>query len=586
MGDDAIMAKPRRQRRLKSGCGCVLLLFLLLLAGGGILFHLLGRWKPDETAWDKLPAGTVWACQAHDLRTLLQAAARDPGASNLLLRGRAALNDRLTDSHWEGERGNDILDAYRRFGWLHTLAAPNSLVVGGLGPGPEKSFLIFQSPTWLRWLGSLSDWDKDTVFTHDDDEQGITLFSTPHEGWLIVATSPDCIRTVLDGWDAKATPLGAGPEGTGAHFFAAVHDSFAKGDGIANAAPQPTHFTFADPFAPPGGKNDTRSIDRDSGLATRVLIRPATEGWDIRGEVDGMGVFDPATMASLESSPSLTDALAGTRSHDLTISARLSAESRRKLVALFQPGNASVSPQESAARNWLHDSWLVNSGDAWKFLATAPAGSSDLPYPPLPWFSLGWTLAAGGDPRMASEQFAGGATRLVDSIAAPGAPDLVQAMLATVSYSLNGSPESPGGVVNFPPVPVNAARPAWRFDIGRTPPQAWIASDPHALPVEADVSSPVLPPPEADHVVLVGEWIFSEEFIDSVVAVAEDRLTNFAALRPLDDAAVERLESALRVFAHGARAFPRGAVNANLDTARRRLLFKAAIPRGVDAGID
>lgn len=583
MGDDAILAKPRKQRRLARGCGCLFLIALFLLCCGGGLFYFLSRWESGDTAWERLPAGTVWACQAHDLKTLLHAAARDPGASRLLLKGRAALNARLTHSKRDAASNSDVMEAYRRFGWLHTLVAPNSLVIGALAPEREKTFLVFQSPAWLRILGTFAGWDSDTVVEQNDDDTGLTFYFTPHEGWIIFAMDPGIIRTVLDGWDAGAMPLGNMPGGEGAHLFFAKRTAHSDSNPLPSTPgdlQSPTHFTFADPFAQTAGKgkNDTR----DDGLATRLLVHPADAKWNIYGEVNGAGVFDSEGWTALGGGSPIGEAFmtkADRSPYDVMISARLSGESMDELLTFFRSERGSLPQPTTTVRRWLSESWLQNSGDSWTFLARPPAAQPELPYPSLPWLALGWSISDGIDPEAASSQFAQGMTQLVESFTASGDSPLRHA--ASGAFSISQT-DAHGGVVAMPPVAVNGARPSWRFLTADMPPYGWVASDPGAIPEKAAAVTPLPPQPESGHVEMAGEWGFSKEFVESVAAVAEDRMRNLAALRPVGDRSHERLESALRVFIECASAFPRGSARVNLDTVNRRIRLAAEIPHGVD----
>lgn len=587
MGEDAIATSPRREGCLSSGCGCLAIAVLALLVAGGVLVWLLGRWDSTQKAWDRLPADTTWAMQVHDLRSVLRAAVRDPGVRSLLLSLEDVIEREILAAGGRGEAESAVrrfLADYDSVSVLHTMTVPNSLLIGGFDATPEKSFLIFRSPTWLRWLCALPGSGFDGIREETDGEGRLVYFSA-RDGWMIAALDRDMAQKVLDGWDARAMPLGVGCEGDGAHaLFALRERGEEKADDSRRTPLEPSHFTFADPFAAPVAGASVAADKRD-GLSLRLALRPVDAGWAGEGEVAATGDFDKGrSLAAFVDDifGGETPTVTTPRPYDAVVSLRFSPEARQKALDALSAvlGKRGTERMHvNLARRWLFEGWLKNSGRVWTALAAAPVMSgAELPYPPLPVFSLGWTIAPGREPTTAAEAFSRDIGYWLDSLRAPGGPLPLQNLRESVSYSLDASPDSPGGEVRLPPVMVNAARPAWRFHVRQTPPTGLLASDPAGIPDSVSpghIPAAALAEPRAGHASLVGGWDLGDGFTDGLFAVIEDRFHWHLSTMPNADIF-------LRTAKKAANTFPRGSIHVDCDTNESRAVFRFTAPTGVE----
>lgn len=535
-----------------------------------VLVHLPGTWNPEERAWSRLPAGTRWAVQIHDAKGLLDAALRDPGTTSLLADAVETVREEFPRAKLgigDGTRSAaDFLDMLGKMRPILSVILPNALLAAGSGFSPAESFLVFQPPVWMRWLGIFQGWDAEVQEQRDDGTSRPVYFAL-HGDWMITAGSRETVLRIVREWDAEKAPLGADAGVETAHLFLAVANPAAaeppRSGTEAEPEAAPTHFAFADPFAKQAARAGGGADDAAAGRgAARLLVMPAETGWNVWGEGAQRGGFGTGRLdATLLGEETPVDAPPAPFA--VTASLRVSSSAKGDFLTSL--------PGTSAFPDFLRESWLANTGDVWSLLAGEPvlsvAGAGeDAPYPLLPLFGLGWSLSDGLDAARADEIFTNGLEQLLESLRSPDDSDLLRSFLSTLSISRTGS----GGVLNIPPVLVNGARPAWDFGSGDW---GWFATDPDAFPLTAPEST--LPSPEEGHARIGAGWDFrGNGFFAAATAVIEDRLRNHFADRGTFG------ERAYRVVRRILEQYPVGNLSGDADTKNRRLEFKAAVSKG------
>ncbi len=567
-----------RMMNVLKWCGRILLGVAVAAILCAVLLHLPGTWNPEATAWSRLPPDARWAVQIHDLRRLVDAAKRDAGAESLLKALRAD-RERLF-------RG--ALSLVLKTGPLLSVIAPNAGVIGASDFRPQKFFLIFQPTVWMRCLAFVSGWNDGEIHRRRDaDGDGGTICFSLRDGWMIAAAQDETVRRVIDGWDGNNKPLGPCPTENGPHVFFAVRRGEprqSQSRSPERAAPEPPpRFAFADPFAMLGkaGSGPAKAAPTEDGCAARVFAKPSGDGWRVWGEASADG--SATAWDADEDLIRLADSLLGEsqpvpglpESIAAMASARLAPGARDALLSRLPPASSDRAPEaQRIALQFLREAWLENTGDLWVCLAGEPAArggsaAAPLPYPKLPLFCLGWSLPAGSDPIRCADVFAGGLEQSLESLRAAAGSRVAQSLLKSIAVSRSGS----GGVLTIPPVMVNAARPAWRFDAGG----GWLATDAEGFPRgAAGVMTPAsLPLPEEGHARAAAAWDFRNNgFLAALSGVIEDRLRNYSGGNP------SGREKAYALFRSLAERFPRGSLSCDADMKNRRLTFRATVLKG------
>lgn len=587
MGDDAIGAAPKKSGCLKWVCGCLLLLVLL---GGGTLavaWHFMAKWTPGESAWERLPPSTRVALEVHDLRAFLGHALNDRGILSLLERVSEQAARRFPARNAEGANNpvEELIVLNRRFDFLFTAIAPN-IVLGGLGgKNGGEFFVVFKAPAWMRWYYNFS--TAQTART-----SGGAVHFIMREGWLIAAESADMLKEILDNWERPAKRLGSAAGDAGPFLSIAVAE---EGGGEAapatgEAAGQPEHFMLGDPFAAaPGTAEGTVESGR---AALRLTVFPSADGWRILGETgDRLDTSETPTgliEKALASLPPPGPAPAG---RDVAFSARASDAARTRLLGFLDARGPAdpdaLHPYRALGWRWLRGGWLANAGGDALLLGAPPAETRGADYPPLPVFSLGWTVAPGVPAERAGREFTNSLGVWLGSLASPGGPEWLQNIRASLRYSTEADGARPSGEIVPPAALVNGVRPAWRFYPDAGPAMGWLATDPAGLPDDGLQSEAAawmkMAPPEPEWIDARGCWDLGTDFPAAIREAALDRIRTLPASGLFG---FDKKDAA--AFVDGALgaldAFPRGSVRLRYDVGGGRGLFLIAVPPGVRSG--
>lgn len=599
MGDDAIGATRRRPSYLKWTCGCLFCLIVLIGLTGLVVWYALGRWTPGESAWERMPAETQWAVEAHDIKFLLEYGLKDEGMASLLRRLGGLLPEDFLEAETRGRRRTsdpveELREVQRAFGSFYTFLVPNIGLMGGTGADEDDIFIIFKPPTLFRWL--ISPADNTGQITNVDDDPGSGLCLASQDGWLIVSPSRDTVQKVLDDWHLSAKPLGPA-SGRSDAFLSFGYRTPGAGDETANGSTLPAapgHFMLNDPFAgAEGGLPQTADKRNTLSPNVRFLLLPQVEGWIFYGEVSGGDEMaaSPNVLQSVESALG-----AGAPTHfsgelsDFEIAVRMAPGVRdaslRSLDSLSLPSEVTDNPRLALGWRWLREAWLANtqgditlSGEGPPQYGVGEKVESGLDVPPIPLFVLGWTIKDGVVPRLAGEEFTNSLKVWLDAVKSPGGTLLMQSIRDSLDYRV----EEQGleGVVLLPLVHVSGARPAWRFNLESKPPMGWMSTYPSGIPQAIQRGKPLflrLGTPPQDQFAAAASWDLGQDFLDSFAEWILDRWNSVPA--ESKDFDLEQAKTGLDVMKACLTAFPRGSMVAHGDTVTRRIVFKGVVPPG------
>lgn len=538
----------RKSGKIKRICGWLFVLMLLVVFSVSFLLYRWSDWDREATPWPMLPPDTKWALHIHDAAAMGKAALRDKGMRALLAAQPGQSERRNPAEEATAYISSNMITLYKYLGFLHTAAAPNVVVSGATFRDPGAVFAIVQPPAWMRFfLQREADTYRAIQVTDWFGDSGV--FYVERDGWLIVSQTREAVQEVLDGWDAKAMPLGAGSKRNDAHAYFAVRETSAKAAATTVAAPvleaPASHFTLGDPFAA-AAPVAPRSEKVKASPSGRLLVRPGEGEWLVWGEgaesgalagggelagvVEAIGVTAPDVRLASGRDVGMFAVM------DEEVRARV-GEYSAKMIPEKRP--FGENPVVSLAGKWLREDWLARAGNGWVVMAGAPAvEQGELPYPVLPVLTLGWRVGEGnarigtkGTGGAADEElvasaraFGSGLERLIESIRTMEGGWPVQRLRTLVDAQWDGRSE---GRVMLPEVAVNGARLAWRFAEQDGIGMGWVSTDPSGVPGcgggEVGMLKKVREPGEG-HMCVVGGWNVSAGFVRGVLGWVEDRV--------------------------------------------------------------
>ncbi|MCD7895512.1 MAG: hypothetical protein LUG50_02420, partial [Planctomycetaceae bacterium] len=529
--------------------------------------------------------------ETHDVKALLDHGFADNGLTSLIYRHLPYLSGLSSPDR---DSLKELLDAYQITGFLYRLAAPNSGVAGECLGFPGERFFIVQMPPWLRFFMN-SSYPADMSLTYEADS---TLLHFGHrDGFLVVAASPQLVAEILTNWESGANPLGEPPEGEGPRFYMAKRPDAAAES--RDAGPdQPGHFMFADPFAPAEpGRPAVGVGDTNKPFAARLSLTPAKGGWNVVGELapggDWLGPDDVGLDRGIRDVLGI-DAPTYRGNREVGLVARLDAspdlmEHIRRTSARYAR-DASFIPGEfrrDLAAKWLHDAWLASAGTVWHLAVRRPRMMDlEMTFPKLPVVSFGWHVRETTTPDDAARAYgmalAEWLDKLKDEPVLGGRLDLD----SLIRYRLDQNDLGRGGRITVPPILLNGAEPAWRFNIVTG--DAWFATDPSGVPEDGSAdalkftpSNAVKMPAAGLQAVMQGEWTFNDRFLFDMFALATDRFYSLPDryrmpwLQSGTDPVVWMVQ-VLDIL----RSYPAGAFTVHGDFEIMRVRFTSYIPYG------
>lgn len=594
MGDDAIRPQPGKSGCLKWTCGCLACAAVLAIAAAGVGWYLLSRWTPGKTGWENLPPDTVVAFEAHDVKGLMSAFARDEGAAALAdgaLRG----FQRLADEN--GIRlDRDLREALREanggLSWLYTLAFPNYVALGARGFDEEDAFAVVTPPKWFAWLAG-------AAFAEGAVEEiaggsGISGFIAFRDGFVVAGLNEEIVRHVLDNWDAKAAPLGARAGRTEPYCMVALRTGTDAPDAADKPVAEPPagddagpflsgglagNFTLEDPFAAPAPQEKANAAARYQALA--LAGDAAWRVWFEKTDADAP-IPANAFVGGVEEDVG-TDALrvALPDASDLEVAARTPKGAPEQWAAALEGAFRSSAPHVRLGGEWLRGAWLGRAGGEFTLLASRPAANGNAPYPPMPVVGLGWNPDADHEPGESAVLFADALEAWMDALVAPGGP-LPAAVAASIRCQAAADRRS--GSVTIPPVLANGAKPVWKFVGDGASATGWMATDPSGVPSESvleKLAVRTMPVPEDDRALAAANWDMSPAFIDATEALVADRVAQLPEGwfegRALDKKTLGEIADWARTILS---AYPKGAFRAAAWPEKGRARAKAEIPFG------
>ncbi len=563
MGDDTVRPAPQKRGCLKWFCGCLAVAALVCVAGLAAGGWLLSRWGAGRSAWEHLPAGTVFAVETHDIATLLKTLSSDPGAASL-----ATALFRPLQTYF-GERNipvqadlPDMVLSWGRYSsWLHPLLLPNYLLCGAGDFNGGGMFFIVRQPRWISWTIGLA--AAEGVVEEVADDEGTRAFAALRDGFLILGGNRDTVARVSDNWETRAAPLGKSAGRTDAYVMLAGRAD-GKGDAAARDGAGDGPFLsggLADGFASRGAPAPAAPRAAPSaaggaagGFRAQALVFPGEDGWRVRFGIVRAGASFDGQSGDPAGGVVLPDA------SDVEIALRASSSVLARLRG-----------------NRLADCALDGAEGVFSLLASRPVEEGGGAYPPLPVVSFGWDLDPARAPEAWAARFAGALGGCIDRVPFP----------ARSLLSLETAGDGVSGGVSVPPVVVNGARPVWRFLPRSTPPTGWIATDPSGLPEDSLVgrlAARGLAEPGEGRVAAAANWDMSRAFLDAAAAVAEDRLRQmpeawFAGVPGGKKTAAPGIRAARQFFT----AYPRGAARVEIDAETLEAKGGAFLPFGTGA---
>ncbi len=584
MNNDETPAQPPPPRSggcLKLTCGVILGLMVLGAILFLVLWYFLTRWGKGESAWEHLPPSAVAAVELYDVRGLLEHALRDPAIVSQLRPHMKWVERQLAASpdfqYTPSPDGEELLEYYRSLGFLHTTLLPNIGIIGMTDD--DEVFAIAKMPPWSRW--SIGKAESGRSIPLDNGFQVIFI-----ESWVALSTSEAVLQEISDNWSAGAKPLGPAFAADAPHVAAA---GFWPGKGAgagAPAAPPPgTPMMLGNPFAAPPGAAGGGAVGAGDAAerAGRVLLKPGGKGWEVVG---GAGQFAGRNEVLAFFSGLERDGFRGSglsvpkpEGNDLAASASIAPELYERYVEWLRGRAGSrAGGQAGNGANALLDAWLGKAkGDFLVFAGEPAVNDPDLA--PLPVVTVGWPLAPGQDPRAAADGF-GRAVENLLAIKAPGGErPLVSAVRESVKIEPLAVAGGEGGVVDLPPVMLNAARPAWVFLGKGGEGSGWLSTDPAGLAGVSKLTGAFGGTTAGAPALRVSaEWDLSLGFRAAALETVRDRV------EMLPDDVLASKDVVLDVCAMLERLFasyPRGAFEASGDPETEGVRFRLTIPEGV-----
>lgn len=592
MGDDAIRPAPRKSGCFKWALGCLVCVVLVAGISALTLWYFLSRWDAGQSAWEHLPPEVSWAAEVYDVKGILGGAVRDEGIQALLRN----INEELRPLLRELDAGTDpdgirsLVDAYATLSPFYTTVLPNAGIIGAIGSNSGEAFAILQPPRWFSWFVSGENGVVQTI----DAQDGDVVYLTTMDGWALIALDRDTIDLLIEAWPKKAAPLGAGMASQQPYILIADADQrivqkrvlSRKKQGTQAEAPLPTtpsgpgHFMLRDPLAE--APLAVEAEEEDSYL--RMALTSEADGWLFRLEMVGSAHFASASslIESIDAELGADrPAVALPDASDMELTARLPQDLFENFLENLQddvePVGDNAPPYRRLGWRWFNDAWMRRAGGDFAILASRPAARTEESYPPMPVFSLGWTLADPSQATDAAKSFSVALTEWIDAMKASGMPTWLQsAGDSSVGYTV--APAGDAGVVELPPVLVNAAQPAWRFN--KT--MGWLGTDPAGLPdltVQERIHLDAVKAPAPGEFNAAGSWDLSRDFVDALHAFIADRLES---LPDKYFTAISREE--MRKNMQRARsilvAFPKAASRIKFDLNKDSVYLKTYIPHG------
>ena len=595
MGNDAIRPTPKKSGCLKWAVGCLICAVLLVAIAGVTLWYLFSRWEAGQSAWEHLPPEVSWAAEVHDVKGLLGGAVRDEGIYAIL----RSVNDELRPIMREFDIENEpdglrsLVEGYSAFSPFYTTLLPNTAILGGVGAGSSEAFVIFQPPRWFSWFYG----DTGGVVQTVEIDRGDEIYLATMDGWAILAMERDTMDLVLESWRKKAAPLGARMTSRQPYLLMAgtdqnlVRGRMAKRRGNSPEALPPEapddsaagHFMLRDPFAeaPLAGQH-VGEENADPNL--RMALTSEADGWQFWLELvpsehfaDGLSLAESvdAKVGGERPAVELPDA------SDMELSLRLPDDLFENMLNNLQDDFSPVDEGAPAYRRlgwrWFRNAWMGRAGGDFAILASRPVARTDGAYPPMPVFSLGWTIADGVSGEEASRDFATALADWLDALQKPGeGPKQLELVGESLAYTI--TPEKNAGTIELPAVLVNAARPAWRFNEG----MGWLGTDPSGLPapaVQRRIRLGTVRAPEAGELNAGGSWHLSRDFLDGLNAFVTDRLDSLPDSYFADMSRDDVRKNLRRI--HGVlTAFPKAAARMQIDLNTDSVYLKTYIPHG------
>lgn len=584
MEDDVMPAEPRKSGCLKWTCGCLACGVVVVGLGAALLWHLLGRWNPGDSAWERLPPSTLLAVEVHDVKTLLGHVVNDQGMRAMLEYGARHASGPGGEGTLADTRDflDEISTLHRRLAPVFTLIAPNTILFGFGGPDGDDVFVMFKPPALMGWHYGFS--EKGGVGAYGDNEEPFHF--AMKDGWLVASDSPDMVQEVVDNWDRGGAPLGAAVGGKEAFLACAVaarREKETAPGGEASEDRVQEGLMFGDPFA---AAQPTAKEFAVRNLGARFAVFPSDAGWLVLADAAENLEHAPSLLRSAEK-PAAPDVFSmPPEGFDFGLAARAAPDLRalalRRLAEDLEVDPATAHPNRALAWRWLNDGWLANAQSDLCVLGKPPAATGETAFPPLPVTSLGWVLRDGVSPRAAGEAFTDALTLWLDSLRSPGGPEPLQNLRGGIAYAVNRDGAAPAGVVELPAVAVNGARPAWRFPDAAKPPMGWLATDPEGVPGDGKRETPdptLLARPEPGQVLAAAAWDMRGEFLDAWLTLLLDRL---GAMPDPKDAEYDKEDvmTAIRAGKQVLAAFPRGRFILQCDVEKRTATFRMNVPPG------